>query len=105
MVLLFAKKLELSFQLELYVKNTLASTNSSVSLLLLGVKEFCENIELERSKTVNLLSRKYADIGPLITKIEHLILETSTGKAKCMTEYYTYWEHRVLDSLIKMVQR
>lgn len=54
---------------------------------------------------MNLLSRKYADIGPLITKIEHLIMETSSGKAKCMVDYYMYWERKVLDSLVKMVLR
>uniref|UniRef100_A0A4W6G9Y8 Dynein axonemal heavy chain 10 n=1 Tax=Lates calcarifer TaxID=8187 RepID=A0A4W6G9Y8_LATCA len=70
-----------------------------------GVKEFCERIEQERAKTVNLLSRKYADIGPLITKTEHLIMETSSGKATCMADYYMYWEHKVLDSLVKMVLR
>uniref|UniRef100_A0A665V7Z7 Dynein heavy chain tail domain-containing protein n=1 Tax=Echeneis naucrates TaxID=173247 RepID=A0A665V7Z7_ECHNA len=68
-----------------------------------GVKEFCERIERERVKTVNLLTRKYSDIGPLITKIEHLIMETSSGKAKSMEEYYMHWEHQVLDSLVKMV--
>ncbi len=70
-----------------------------------GVKEFFECIERERAKTVNVLSRKYADIGPLITKTEHLIRETSSGKAKCMADYYMYWERKVLDSLIKMVLR
>ncbi|XP_029296329.1 dynein heavy chain 10, axonemal [Cottoperca gobio] len=70
-----------------------------------GVREFCERIERERAKTVNLLSRKYADIGPLITKTEHLILETSSGKSKCMANYYMYWERKVHDSLIKMVLR
>ncbi|TNN52944.1 Dynein heavy chain 10, axonemal [Liparis tanakae] len=70
-----------------------------------SVKEFCERIERERTKSVNLLSRKYADIGPLITKTEHLIMGTSTGKAQCMADYYKYWERKVLDSLIKMVLR
>lgn len=70
-----------------------------------GVKEFCEHIERERAKTVNLLRRKYVDIGPLITKTEYLIMETSTGKANCMADYYMYWERKVLDSLIKMVLR
>ncbi|KAL7391500.1 hypothetical protein ABVT39_010104 [Epinephelus coioides] len=70
-----------------------------------GVKEFCERIEQERVKTVNSLSRKYADIGPLLTKTEHLFMETSSGKAKCMADYYKYWERKVLDSLTKMVLR
>uniref|UniRef100_A0A3P8UAE7 Dynein axonemal heavy chain 10 n=1 Tax=Amphiprion percula TaxID=161767 RepID=A0A3P8UAE7_AMPPE len=68
-----------------------------------GVKEFCEHIERERVKTINLLSGKYTSIGFLITKTECLIMETSSGKAKCMASYYTYWERKVLDSLIQMV--
>nr|XP_046243361.1 dynein axonemal heavy chain 10 [Scatophagus argus] len=75
------------------------------SNVLPGVKEFCKRIEQERAKTVNLLSKKYAEIGPLITKTEHLIMKTSSGKAECMAHYYMYWERRVLDSLIKMVLR
>lgn len=69
------------------------------------MKEFCEHIKRERAKTVNFLIRKYADIGSLITQIEHLIMETSSGKAKFMAKYYMYWERKVLDSLIKMVLR
>ncbi|KAM3610556.1 uncharacterized protein V6R79_005609 [Siganus canaliculatus] len=70
-----------------------------------SVKQFCESIEQERAKTVHVLSRKYADIGPLITRIEHLILDTNTGKAKCMANYYIYWERKVLDCLTNMVLR
>ncbi|XP_062273833.1 dynein axonemal heavy chain 10 [Scomber scombrus] len=70
-----------------------------------GVKEFCERIERERAKAVNVLSRKYADIGPVITKTENLIMETSSGRASCMADYYLYWERKVLDSLTKMVLR
>ncbi|KAL0979348.1 hypothetical protein UPYG_G00183960 [Umbra pygmaea] len=70
-----------------------------------GVKEFCELIERERAKEVVLLSRKYAAIGPLLTKIESLILQTSSGKAKRMGQYYTYWEGKVYDALTKMVLR
>lgn len=70
-----------------------------------GVREFCERNERERAKTVNVLSRKYADIGPIITKTENLIIETSSGRASCMADYYLYWERKVLDSLTKMVLR
>ncbi|KAL6114194.1 dnah10 [Pungitius sinensis] len=70
-----------------------------------SVKEFCGRIDQERIQTVNLLSRKYADIGPLITKIEHLTRGTTSGKAQCMADYYIYWERKVLDSLMKMVLR
>ncbi|XP_074525804.1 dynein axonemal heavy chain 10 [Halichoeres trimaculatus] len=70
-----------------------------------GVKEFCGRIEQERAVTVDLLSKKYAAVGPLITETEHLIFETSSGKAKSMADYYKYWEQRVMDSIVKMLLR
>lgn len=73
--------------------------------MVLGVKEFCELIERERAKDLNLLSRKYTAIGPLLTKMESLIMQTNSGKAKRMGQYYTYWERKVFDSLTKMVLR
>lgn len=54
---------------------------------------------------MDVLVQKYTDIGFLITKTENLIMETSSGKAHCMVEYYTYWESKVLDSLEKMLLR
>ncbi|XP_056113379.1 dynein axonemal heavy chain 10 [Rhinichthys klamathensis goyatoka] len=68
-----------------------------------GIKEFCDFIESERAKVVNLLVNKYAAISPLLTKMESLIMETSTGKAKRMAQFYAYWEHKIFDSLTKMV--
>lgn len=70
-----------------------------------GLKEFCRRIELERVKTLVLPISKYTDIGFLITKTEHLILGTSSGKAKSMANYYTHWERKVFDSIVKMVVR
>ncbi|XP_077456872.1 dynein axonemal heavy chain 10-like [Stigmatopora argus] len=73
--------------------------------LLPSVREFCECIDRDLAKTVHLLKSKYTDIGPILTKVEHLIMETNTGKSKCMSNYYAYWEHKVHDCLINMVLR
>ncbi|KAJ8284497.1 hypothetical protein COCON_G00033470 [Conger conger] len=70
-----------------------------------GVKEFCELMENERLKDVNLLSRKYNAIHPLLTKMESLIMQTNSGKAKRMVPYYAYWEKKIFDALTKMVVR
>lgn len=67
------------------------------------MKECFELMEKQRAKDVHLLSRKYSDIPALLTKIECLTTHTSTSKAKHMAQYYAYWEHRVFDSLTKMV--
>ncbi|TRY94050.1 hypothetical protein DNTS_011956 [Danionella cerebrum] len=70
-----------------------------------GIKEFCDLVESERTKVVNLLVRKYAAISPLLTKMESLVMGTSTGKAKGMAQFYAHWERKVFDSLTKMVLR
>ncbi|KAJ3602265.1 hypothetical protein NHX12_030024 [Muraenolepis orangiensis] len=72
---------------------------------LRGVKDFCEVIEHERTKDLNVLARKYTAIGPILTKMESLIMHTSTGKSKHMAKYYAYWERKVFDSLVQMVLR
>ncbi|KAG5844641.1 hypothetical protein ANANG_G00164650 [Anguilla anguilla] len=70
-----------------------------------GVKEFCELMESERLKDVSLLSRKYNAIHPLLTKMESLIMQTNSGRAKRMAQYYAYWEKKIFDALTKMVVR
>lgn len=37
--------------------------------------------------------------------IERLIKGTNNGRAKRMVDYYHHWEHKVLDSLMKMLLR
>uniref|UniRef100_A0A8C4TE89 Dynein axonemal heavy chain 10 n=1 Tax=Erpetoichthys calabaricus TaxID=27687 RepID=A0A8C4TE89_ERPCA len=68
-----------------------------------GVKEFYEYIERQRAKDVIFLCRKYNAIGPLLTKVESLVVHTSTGKAPNMAHYYAYWERRVYNALTTMV--
>lgn len=60
-------------------------------------------MEKQRAKDVQLLSREYSAIRPLLTKMECLTAQTNSSKAKHMTQYYAYWERRVFDSLTKMV--
>ncbi|XP_019715984.1 dynein heavy chain 10, axonemal-like [Hippocampus comes] len=73
--------------------------------LLPSVREFCECVDREQFKTVNSLKSKYADIGPVISKVEHLIMETNTGKCASMSGYYAFWERKVHNSLIHMLLR
>ncbi|XP_077418136.1 dynein axonemal heavy chain 10-like isoform X1 [Vanacampus margaritifer] len=73
--------------------------------LLPSIREFYECMDRERIKTVNLLRSKYADIGPVICKVERLIMETNTGKCNSMSSYYAAWERKVHSALINMVVR
>ncbi|XP_076854099.1 dynein axonemal heavy chain 10 [Brachyhypopomus gauderio] len=68
-----------------------------------GVKEFFELVERERVRDVNVLSSKYTAIGPLLTKMESLIMKTNSSQASAMAHYYTHWERKAYHALTKMV--
>ena len=67
-------------------------------------KDYFEYIEIHRAKTVETLSQKYRAIGPLLTKMEGLVVNTNTGKSTKLRSYYAYWEKRAFEALEKMVQ-
>uniref|UniRef100_UPI000FC45FB7 Dynein axonemal heavy chain 10 n=1 Tax=Bos taurus TaxID=9913 RepID=UPI000FC45FB7 len=68
-----------------------------------GVKEFFEHIERERAKDVDHMVRWYLAIGPLLTKVEGLVIHTNTGKAPKLASYYEYWENRIYEVLTKLI--
>ena len=51
---------------------------------------------------MNSLSRKYHAIGPLLIKMEGLVVYSNTGKSPRLKHYYSYWERRVFDALVKV---
>ena len=69
---------------------------------LFDVKDFFENIERERSKDYEVLARKYRAIGPLLTKVEGLVVNTNTGKSAKLHPYYAYWERKIYASITKV---
>ncbi|XP_036076372.1 dynein heavy chain 10, axonemal isoform X2 [Rousettus aegyptiacus] len=68
-----------------------------------GVKEFFEHIDLERAKDLDHMVRWYLAIGPLLTKVEGLVIHTNTGKAPKLASYYEYWESKIYEVLTKLV--
>ncbi|XP_043925694.1 dynein axonemal heavy chain 10 [Protopterus annectens] len=70
---------------------------------LSGVKEFFEFIEHERAKDTEHLVRMYNAIGPLLTKMEGLVVHSNTGRSSKMANYYAYWERKIYNGLTKMI--
>uniref|UniRef100_A0A2K5DJS0 Dynein axonemal heavy chain 10 n=1 Tax=Aotus nancymaae TaxID=37293 RepID=A0A2K5DJS0_AOTNA len=68
-----------------------------------GVKEFFEHIERERARDVDHMVRWYLAIGPLLTKVEGLVVHTNTGKAPRLASYYEYWEKKIYEVLTKLI--
>jgi len=64
------------------------------------IKDYFESVEHQRAKDVELLARKYRAIGPLLTKLEGLVVSTNSGRSDSMASYYKYWERKVYDAIV-----
>lgn len=56
----------------------------------------------ERMRDFEQLGRKYSAIGPLLTKLEGVVVKTNTGKSPKMAPYYAHWEKRIFDTVYKV---
>ena len=60
-------------------------------------KEFFESMQAERVAEFERLGRQHRSIGPLLTKLEGVIAQSSTGSAAKMRPYYEYWERTIFN--------
>ena len=63
------------------------------------VKTYFEVIERNRNRDFELLARKYRAMGPLLTKMEGLVVATNSGRSEKMANYYRYWERKMYDGI------
>ena len=82
--------------------NTVIFVYLSSHMLLSPFQEFFEYIERERAKDFETLARKYRAIGPLLTKMEGLVVHTNTGRSPKLAQYYAYWERKIFNALNKV---
>lgn len=67
--------------------------------------KYFDNLEKERNDKTNKIQKLYDSIGPIMIKLESLILGTVTGESDKMRFYYTHWETRVFNSMIRFTTR
>ncbi|KPJ04007.1 Dynein heavy chain 10, axonemal [Papilio xuthus] len=77
-------------------------TGQPDSTWLYPCKTFFVEVAIERNNRVTMLSRLYERIGPILMKLEYLILGTSAGRSDVMASYYLHWEQKIFKSLIKL---
>ncbi|KAJ8717758.1 hypothetical protein PYW07_005688 [Mythimna separata] len=65
-------------------------------------KAFFVELEHERLSRVAALGRMYERIGPILMKLEYLILGTCTGTSHMMNAYYTHWEKKIFLCLVRL---
>ena len=67
------------------------------------MSELADDLEKHRIAQVEELKRQYTQIGPLLVKVEEMVVNTNSGKAPRMMGYYAYWEEQIFAALNKMV--
>ena len=67
-----------------------------------SVQDYFHFQEEYRSSVLSSLSRRYHAIGPLLIKVEGLVVMTNTGKSRQLARYYEHWERKIFDSLVKV---
>ncbi|KAF2892470.1 hypothetical protein ILUMI_13689 [Ignelater luminosus] len=68
----------------------------------LPCKDFFAEMSVNRTERVCQLVKLYETFGPILMKLESLVLETNTGNSPLMYHYYAYWEYKIYEGLIKM---
>ena len=69
---------------------------------MIFLQEYFEFQGEYRSGVVGSLVRKYHGIGPLLIKVEGLVVSTNTGRSFRLRQYYAYWEKRLFNSFVKV---
>ncbi|KAF9819085.1 hypothetical protein SFRURICE_000750 [Spodoptera frugiperda] len=77
-------------------------TGEPDSTWLYPCKAYFVEVENERLERIAVLSRIYDRIGPILMKLEYLILGTSTGTSPVMTAYYAHWEKKIFMCLVRL---
>lgn len=67
--------------------------------------EYFKNLELERNEKTNKIQKLYDSIGPIMIKLESLILGTFSGDSDKMSYYYTHWEQEMFSALMRFTTK
>ena len=76
-----------------------------LNIYWLYVQEFFDHVERQQRTDFEQLLSKYQAIGPLLTKVEGLVVNTNTGESGKLKHYYAHWEMKIFNSLTTVGQR
>ena len=63
------------------------------------LQAYFDYIAQEQKKDFEYILRKFQAIGPLLTKVEGLVVNTNTGESPKLRQYYAHWETKIFNSL------
>ncbi|XP_049762425.1 dynein axonemal heavy chain 10-like [Schistocerca cancellata] len=92
-------------QLESYnlFQATLPDMSDPDNVERLTCKKFFVEMEKKRTEQAQKMQEVYGSTGPVMMKLESVVLQTSTGCCPLMIPYYEFWEHEIFISLVRSV--
>jgi len=66
---------------------------------------FCGTFESMVNENLKALVERYSSIRPLLVKVEMVVMESDSGSAENLKEYYRFWEKRIYNAIAKMIVR
>lgn len=85
------------------IRGVVGSTNKKVRLRdhIKSCIEYFKLVKRRRIEKTAQIQKLYDSVGPLLIKLESLVLATSTGLADKMKFYYKFWEKQALQAIIR----
>lgn len=72
--------------------------------IIVSCDEYFAALDEAQAQQVAKLRRRYDSIGPLLIKLESLVLGTATGESFKMRLYYQHWEGATFSGLVRLVR-
>lgn len=72
--------------------------------VIVSCDEYFSMLDAARNHRMAELRRRYESIGPLLIKLESLVLGTATGESFKMSLYYQHWEGMTFAGLVRLVK-
>ena len=71
---------------------------------LKNFRDFHHDIMESQKVNIDALVREYEDLGPLLMKVEEILVKSRTKRHKRLSSYYSHWEGQVYAAVIDFIK-
>lgn len=68
-------------------------------------QEYFTKLDLVRNEKISRMKKLFETVGPILVKLESLILGTFTGESPKMKQYYVFWEKELFMLIVKLTTK
>lgn len=91
-----------SIEEQSFVQSTKPSKKVRINESLIECREFFKQLHVVRDEKFRRIKKMYDSIGPILIKLESLILGTHTGESEKMELYYNFWEKETFNCATRL---